>query len=232
MDAQRQLAVATGLVAAIVILGFRSLIDFSQSFLPDGEVEKFEGLDVITRILSVMGGACILALMLNRYSTLARRLGVVRVRERLGRHQGYLPLKNAMIQFIGGASAIMDRDFHHTNARISPDKAKGILVTKPRWLVINDDEGEMTAVLNPRHLAAFVDRWDETPQEDFEINLLHIPAQPTDVATISAQATVMRVQELLNRTRTAAWCVTRTTAPMIAPVVGVIKRNDIENYRD
>ena len=559
MDAQPQLAVlgvATGLVTAIVILGFRSLIDFSLGFLPEGEVENFEGLDVITRILSVMGGACILALLLNRYSTSARRVGVVHVMERLSRHQGYLPLKNAMIQFIGGAialisgqsggregpaihlgataasllgrasrlpnnsirtmvacgtaaaiassfntpiagvifamevvmmeytiasfipvivaavtstlvtqivygsepaftvtqlqmhslleipylliggiligcvaagyiqlislfarfserpvwmriiaagaitaaasvffpqvmgvgydtvdqimlsemsivlllglllakgvtsaatvglgvpvgligptlfmgaalggifgavlidwqgadisigfyvmlgmsammgavlqaplaalmavmemtantslvmpamliivvaslvtsevfkqrsayisvlntlglqyppspvtlhlqrvgaTAIMDRDFQRTNARISPDTAKGILAAKPRWLVINDDEGKITAVLNPSDLAAFVDGWDETPQEDFEINLLRIPGQRMDVATISAQATVMQVQELLNRTGTEACCVTRTTAPMIAPLVGVITQNDIENYRD
>ena len=110
MDAQPQLAVlgvATGLVTAIVILGFRSLIDFSLGFLPEGEVENFEGLDVITRILSVMGGACVLALLLNRYSTSARRVGVVHVMERLSRHQGYLPLKNAMIQFIGGAIALI-----------------------------------------------------------------------------------------------------------------------------
>ena len=77
-----------------------------------------------------------------------------------------------------------------------------------------------------------VDGWDETPQEDFEINLLRIPGQRMDVATISAQATVMQVQELLNRTGTEACCVTRTTAPMIAPLVGVITQNDIENYRD
>ena len=53
-----------------------------------------------------------------------------------------------------------------------------------------------------------------------------------DVSTINSEATVMQVQELLTKTQTEACCVTRTTAPMIHPVIGVVTRSDIENYRN
>ena len=58
------------------------------------------------------------------------------------------------------------------------------------------------------------------------------PGRRMDVTTIGAEATVMQLQQAMDRTQTEACCVTRTTAPMINPVVGIVTRSHIENYRD
>jgi len=42
----------------------------------------------------------------------------------------------------------------------------------------------------------------------------------------------MQLQDLLDKTQSEACCVTRTTAPMIKPVIGVVTRRHIENYRN
>ena len=101
------LGILTGLVTAAVIIAFRSLIEGAGALMLTGSAEDFESLGIAARIALVMTGAALLALLLHRYRPSARRVGVVHVMERLSRHQGYLPLKNAMIQFFGGAIALL-----------------------------------------------------------------------------------------------------------------------------
>lgn len=72
-----------------------------------GEVENFEQLSAATRVALLIGSALLIGLALNRYRPGARRVGVVHVMERLTLHQGKLPLKNAVIQFFGGALALI-----------------------------------------------------------------------------------------------------------------------------
>lgn len=101
------LGILTGVVTALVIIAFRLLIEHSGELLGVAGGEAFETLAVEKRIAMVLLGAALLALLMNRYSPSARRVGVVHVMERLSRHQGYLPLRNAAIQFIGGAIALI-----------------------------------------------------------------------------------------------------------------------------
>ena len=100
------LGIATGLVTAVVILSFRALIGISLGILPGEDIEDFEALEPLSRVGMIMAGAIFLGIVLNRYRPGARRVGVVHVMERLSRHQGRLPLKNAVIQFFGGAIAL------------------------------------------------------------------------------------------------------------------------------
>lgn len=129
-----------------------------------------------------------------------------------------------------GVTAIMDRSFTRLPSRISVDDARRVLSTQPHWIVVDDDDGSLKAVLNPSDLAAFLE--DREPADDVKIRLLQLPGQRMDISTIGSEATVMQLQETFNRTQTEACCVTRTTAPMINPVVGVVTQNHIENYRN
>lgn len=110
-NAQPQLALLgliTGIVTALVIVAFRFLIEHGSVLLIGmQDSESYEELTVVTRVAWCLGGAILLAVLLNRYSPSARRVGVVHVMERLTRHQGYLPLRNAVIQFFGGAIALI-----------------------------------------------------------------------------------------------------------------------------
>ena len=102
------MAVAAGLLAGFVILVFRFLIDLTLSrWLLDAGPESFETLTYTERLALPIAGALMLGLMLNWVRAEDRRVGVVHVMERLSRHQGYLPLRNALVQFFGGVVALV-----------------------------------------------------------------------------------------------------------------------------
>jgi CIC family chloride channel protein len=102
------LAVLAGAFTGIVILIFRIAIDviLGQWLLP-GDSESFEQLSHFERLMLPMIGAVILGLTLSRLSAKTRRVGVVHVMERLSRHQGRLPWRNALVQFFGGIFALV-----------------------------------------------------------------------------------------------------------------------------
>ncbi|MEM9621291.1 MAG: chloride channel protein [Pseudomonadota bacterium] len=129
-----------------------------------------------------------------------------------------------------GVTAIMDRSFLRLNPVISLEDAQEALRQQTNWILVNDEDANgVRALLNPSDLAAFI---DEREQIEEEINLLQLPGQRMDVTTISNRATVMQVQQALNKTQVEACCITRTTAPMIAPVVGIVTQVHIDNYRN
>ena len=129
-----------------------------------------------------------------------------------------------------GVTAIMDRSFIRAAPKISAASAKELLEKKPNWIVVDGEDSMLSAVLNPADLDAFLA--EREFEDDEDIRLLRIPGQRMDVSTIGSEATVMQVQQLFDKTGSEACCVTRTTAPMITPVVGVVTQRDIENYRN
>lgn len=138
-----------------------------------------------------------------------------------------------------GVTAIMDRSFARLPAQVNIGLAKSTLAKQPKWIVIEDEQSEPSAVMNPRDLAAFLDSLssggeesDEQNSDDIQIKLLQIPGRRQDVTTIGAESTVMQLQDHFDKTQSEACCITKTSAPMINPVVGVVTRSHIENYRD
>jgi len=110
-DAVPQLAilgVLAGLSTGLVMLIFRAIVQLPlMAFLPGHDSENFEGLAVPLRVGLVVGGSLLLGLWLDRVKKRHLSVGVVHVMERLSRHQGRLPLRNAIVQFIGGAAALL-----------------------------------------------------------------------------------------------------------------------------
>ena len=102
------LAVVAGLFSGMVILVFRTSIDFVLgSWLLSEGSESFETLSYMERFAVPVIGATLLGILLTHLSDTDRRVGVVHVMERLSRHQGYLPIRNAIVQFIGGIIALV-----------------------------------------------------------------------------------------------------------------------------
>ncbi len=101
------LAVITGLFTGFVILLFRVAVEviLTEWLLP-GDSESFEQLKHFERLALPVLGAVILGAGLSRLSAKHRRVGVVHVMERLSRHQGRMPARNALVQFFGGIVAL------------------------------------------------------------------------------------------------------------------------------
>ncbi len=102
------LGAISGIIAGLVIVAFRILIEYTQmSFLPGADAENYEGLSPVMRLLLATVGGLVVGLLFQYIAKSAAQVGVVHTMERLAYHQGRLPLRNAIWQFIGGAITII-----------------------------------------------------------------------------------------------------------------------------
>lgn len=102
------LAIPVGLLSGGVIVLFRLLIESCQeSFLPGGNAESYETLPPVLRFVLPVAGGLLLGLLWTALRTSAREVGITHVMERLAYHQGRLPFRNALAQFIGAALSII-----------------------------------------------------------------------------------------------------------------------------
>jgi len=102
------LGAISGLLAGIIMLGFRLLFETTQmQFLPGNSTENYEALPIwILFVLPLVGGL-LLGLLFHWASPSHRAVGVVHVMERLAHHQGHLPWQNALYQFFGASLSII-----------------------------------------------------------------------------------------------------------------------------
>ncbi len=102
------LGAVSGILAGLVIVAFRILIEHTQmSFLPGADAENYEDLSPLMRLLIATVGGLVVGLLFQYIAKGAAQVGVVHTMERLAYHQGRLPLRNAVWQFIGGAITII-----------------------------------------------------------------------------------------------------------------------------
>ena len=100
------LGVLSGALAGAVIIAFRSLVELAQNaFLP--HYYDYESLSHLWRFVLPIGGGVVLGLLLLAVPRSMQRVGVTHIIERLDYHQGRLPWGNAVVQFIGGAVALI-----------------------------------------------------------------------------------------------------------------------------
>lgn len=101
------LGILAGLFTGLVILLFRVLVEQVLTwFLPSGP-ESFEQLAALERFLLPTAGAMVLALIFALLKRENRGVGVSHVLVRLHQHQGYLSVKNLLVQFFTGAIALI-----------------------------------------------------------------------------------------------------------------------------
>ena len=93
---------ATGLVAVIFRLGIEWPL---QSLLPGRNSENFEGLPLEMRFLLPFIGAIVIGAIFHFTPPKGRSVGVGHVIGRYHHHQAHLPLRNAVLQFVGGILA-------------------------------------------------------------------------------------------------------------------------------
>ena len=102
------LAILCGLSAGGVIIIFRILIEkLAFLFTGDADGENFESLSAMTRFFLVLGGSLLAGIVFTLFKKDNRQVGVAHVLERLTYQQGYLPIKNAIAQFIGACIVLV-----------------------------------------------------------------------------------------------------------------------------
>ncbi len=128
-----------------------------------------------------------------------------------------------------GVAAIMERRFARLNFICPRSEVENALLSKPRWIVVETGPGDVRCVLSAPDLQVFM---DEKGQQLNDIPLLRIPAQRLDIANVDYRATIQEAQDAIQPAGVEALCIRRTSAPMIASVMGVITQDDIDNYRE
>ncbi|HCH23437.1 MAG TPA: chloride channel protein [Oceanospirillaceae bacterium] len=102
------LGLIAGVASALIIVGFRSLFELPlEHWLPDGTAEGFESLDSIWHFLLPVIGGVLLGAWLMLFKPDERKTGVAHVMSRMVINKGHMPLKNTIVQFFGGALAIL-----------------------------------------------------------------------------------------------------------------------------
>jgi H+/Cl- antiporter ClcA len=98
----------TGVLAGGVIVLFRLLVEGIQAgFLPGGQVDNYEALPNWLRFILPVIGGLVIGLLFRWTAGGNHLLGVARVIERLTYHQGYMSLRELVLQFVGAAIAII-----------------------------------------------------------------------------------------------------------------------------
>ena len=128
-----------------------------------------------------------------------------------------------------GVAAIMNRGIARLPETIGVTEAESALEGNPRWVLVEDADGEVKTALSATDLRLFLD--DKQGEID-AVHLLELPGMRKDTASIDVRATLFEAQQILRNGSAEALCVRRSSAPMIAPIVGVITQDDIDNYRD
>lgn len=101
------LGLLSGILAGLVIVAFRLVVELPLAWLLPGHGENFEGLSQSLRFLLPLTGALTLGFSLQWLARRHYSTGVAHVLDRLQNHQGYLPLGNLLTQFLGGALTLL-----------------------------------------------------------------------------------------------------------------------------
>jgi H+/Cl- antiporter ClcA len=117
------LGLLTGVVAGLVSIGFRLLVEHAQAAFLSGPPGSYETLGSWLRLGLPIAGGLLIGLLLQRCEAQQRVVGIVHVMERLQFFQGRFPLGNALVQFVGGAIALVSG---HSVGREGPGVHLGV----------------------------------------------------------------------------------------------------------
>lgn len=117
------LGLLSGVVAGLISILFRLLVENSQALFLTDPPGSYETLSSWMRLVLPIGGGLLIGLLLLRCEAHQRVVGIVHVMERLQFFQGRFPLGNAIVQFVGGAIALISG---HSVGREGPGVHLGV----------------------------------------------------------------------------------------------------------
>ncbi len=124
------LGLAAGLLSAAAVLLFEWAIQgIGTLWLGAASPDGFEGLPAWQRFSIPVGVAAFLGVLFSTLKPEDRETGIVHVLSRMHSHYGQLPLRNALVQFFGGALALAGG---HSGGREGPGVQLGAAISS--WL--------------------------------------------------------------------------------------------------
>jgi CIC family chloride channel protein len=127
-----------------------------------------------------------------------------------------------------GVASLMQRDFVRVPAIMDAQETRLALQRQLTWVVVEAADGAPHCVLNANDLSVFMDEHHKDSNDP--VDFMNVPGMRKDVTVIDIQATLQQALDQLRDTGVEALCVTRTAAPLITPIVGIVTREDIDRY--
>ncbi|MGV6807938.1 MAG: chloride channel protein [bacterium] len=129
-----------------------------------------------------------------------------------------------------GVASLMERNIYAPPRQLTWQEATNILQQKPGWIVI-EEPGETLFAMRPADLARYLEGEDKSLWDaDHPINLLEIPADRRQLEALSAEATLQEALVVMKQYNLRAVSICRVASPPQSAVVGIITREDIDNY--
>lgn len=101
------LGLSAGVLAGLLIVIFRLLVESVQSAWLGGNPENYESLPYLWRFLLPLLGGILIGVIFHVLGRNTGSVGIVHICERLAYHEGRLPLKNALLQFVGASISLI-----------------------------------------------------------------------------------------------------------------------------
>lgn len=101
------LGILSGVASSLIIVAFRFLVEGPLAFMLNGEVDNFESLSLPARFLLPLAGAVSIGVILHLIDRKYHATSVSHVLDRLSNFQGRMPKENLLVQFFGGAIALI-----------------------------------------------------------------------------------------------------------------------------
>ncbi len=112
------IGLVAGIVTGLGMVLFRLVVEGFQALFFGGESGGgYESLPPLMRFLVPLAGGILVGILFQRLAPLTRQVGVAHVIERLAFHEGHLPLRNAVVQFIGASVCLISG---HSGGREGP----------------------------------------------------------------------------------------------------------------
>jgi CIC family chloride channel protein len=155
--------------------------------------------------------------------------------------QGFKLLNDPLSQALQRTAVtnLMDKDYRQVAQTLAQSDAEQLLKKRPRWLITCNEE-QQKYLLESTDLVMYMQELSDTttesedetdtPEECPRIDLLDIPGRRRKLVTVHPQATLREALETLNRARADALHITGPALPLYIPPMGVLTREDIENY--
>ncbi|MCW8999231.1 MAG: chloride channel protein, partial [Kangiellaceae bacterium] len=144
-----------------------------------------------------------------------------------------------------GVAGLMERKMAVHEREISYEQAEEILENTPRWILLKE-EGVPISLMAANDLARYVleqqelekenreqaeeEGVDYQPPEKESIDLLKIPADRQNIASVYLQGNLEEALDTMDREDVDAVYIFRTTAPMTDKIYGVLTREQIESH--
>ncbi len=100
------LGLLSGITTGLLMILFRLAVELPLTFWLS-KPDRFEDLDTQTQFISPIIGSCILIVIFFFWSDTAKKIGMVNLFERLAYHQGQIPGRSLIMQFVASSVALI-----------------------------------------------------------------------------------------------------------------------------